>query len=64
MLTLHVYSKMILERKCRANTVHGAQAQAVSDMIALPTPLLRMHGYRKFPKYSDTPKICCNHSKI
>ena len=20
--------------------------------------------YRKFPKYSDTPKICCNHSKI
>ena len=21
-------------------------------------------GYRKFPKCSDTPKICCNHSKI
>ena len=21
-------------------------------------------SYRKFPKYSDTPKICCNHSKI
>ena len=20
--------------------------------------------YRKFPKYSDTPKICCNHSQI
>ena len=20
--------------------------------------------YRKFPKYSDTQKICCNHSKI
>ena len=20
--------------------------------------------YRKFPKYSDTPKMCCNHSKI
>ena len=20
--------------------------------------------YRKFPKYSDTPKICWNHSKI
>ena len=20
--------------------------------------------YRKFPKYSDTLKICCNHSKI
>ena len=20
--------------------------------------------YRKFPKYSDTPKNCCNHSKI
>ena len=20
--------------------------------------------YRKFPKYSDTKKICCNHSKI
>ena len=23
-----------------------------------------MHEYRKFPKYSDTQKICCNHSKI
>ena len=22
------------------------------------------HNYRKFPKYSDTQKICCNHSKI
>ena len=21
-------------------------------------------SYRKFPKYSDTQKICCNHSKI
>ena len=21
-------------------------------------------AYRKFPKYSDTQKICCNHSKI
>ena len=21
-------------------------------------------AYRKFPKYLDTPKICCNHSKI
>ena len=21
-------------------------------------------GYRKFPKYSDTQKDCCNHSKI
>ena len=23
-----------------------------------------MGTYRKFPKYSDTQKICCNHSKI
>ena len=23
-----------------------------------------MGKYRKFPKYSDTQKICCNHSKI
>ena len=23
-----------------------------------------LHYYRKFPKYSDTPKNCCNHSKI
>ena len=23
-----------------------------------------IHSYRKFPKYSDTQKICCNHSKI
>ena len=21
-------------------------------------------AYRKFPKYSDTQKICCNHSKM
>ena len=21
-------------------------------------------NYRKFPKYSDTQNICCNHSKI
>ena len=30
--------------------------------------LIWWHGtnsvYRKFPKYSDTQKICCNHSKI
>ena len=24
----------------------------------------RYGGYRKFPKYSDTQNICCNHSKI
>ena len=23
-----------------------------------------LDDYRKFPKYSDTQKICCNHSKI
>ena len=22
-----------------------------------------LSNYRKFPKYSDTQKICCNHSK-
>ena len=22
------------------------------------------HKYRKFPNYSDTQNICCNHSKI
>ena len=22
------------------------------------------YKYRKFPKYSDTQRICCNHSKI
>ena len=26
--------------------------------------LLSMVTYRKFPKYSDTQKICCNHPKI
>ena len=26
-------------------------------------PKTKYH-YRKFPKYLDTPKICCNHSKI
>ena len=25
--------------------------------------LLHTKTYRKFPKYSDTQKICCNHSK-
>ena len=24
----------------------------------------KSNTYRKFPKYSDTQKICCNHSKI
>ena len=24
----------------------------------------RYGGYRKFPKYSDTQNICCNHRKI
>ena len=29
------------------------------------SPLLDLHdAFRKFPKYSDTHKICCNHSKI
>ena len=26
--------------------------------------LILRPNYRTFPKYSDTPKICCNHSKI
>ena len=26
--------------------------------------LLLLYKYCKFPKYSDTQKICCNHSKI
>ena len=25
---------------------------------------VKVPDYRKFPKYSDTPKICCNHSNI
>ena len=30
----------------------------------LNTILLFIPYYRKFPEYSDTQKICCNHSKI
>ena len=26
--------------------------------------LVGQPSYRKFPKYSDTQNICCNHSKI
>ena len=26
--------------------------------------MFRLGQYRKFPKYSDTQNICCNHSKI
>ena len=37
--------------------------------IALEYVFFELHPcevciYRKFPEYSDTQKICCNHSKI
>ena len=42
------------------NIVKMSQEQ--SGLHLLDT--LQILGYRKFPKYSDTWKICCNHSKI
>ena len=41
----------------------------LSVLVISPRLLKSQHsnwesGYRKFPKYSDTQKICCNHSKI
>ena len=35
-----------------------------SNYYALQTDKDSMVHYREFPKYSDTPKICSNHSKI
>ena len=32
--------------------------------IQAPAAVFLLYIYRKFPKYSDTQKICCNHSKI
>ena len=29
-----------------------------------PECCLKIINFRKFPKYSDTQKICCNHSQI
>ena len=34
------------------------------DIVYFTTDLQTMVYYRKFPKYSDTKKICYNHSKI
>ena len=34
-----------------------------ADFTKGPSKYLN-RDYRKFPKYSDTPKICCNQSKI
>ena len=34
------------------------------DGIFNPHLLIIKDSYRKFPKYSDTQKICCNRSKI
>ena len=44
-------------------------AKSPSDMFAIwhvcfPNDASKYYFYRKFPKYSDTQKICCNHSKI
>ena len=33
-------------------------------LFAIPSVSFGSMHYRKFPKYSDTQKICCNHSKI
>ena len=40
---------------------HGSVENSIE-----PCPSLRAcnFNYHKFPKYSDTPKHCCNHSKI
>ena len=37
---------------------------ALSLSLTLKLALLFVAEYRKFPKYSDTQKVCCNHSKI
>ena len=34
------------------------------DVVWLTTLQMHMYSYRNDPKFSDTQKICCNHSKI
>ena len=36
----------------------------VRKVLSALVKILEKIEYRKFPKYSDTQKICCNHSKI
>ena len=47
-------------------TLVSVLATLVSALATLVSSLATflMWKYRKFPKYSDTQKICCNHSKI
>ena len=33
-------------------------------MVGYSNNFVKQVDYRKFPKYSDTQTICCNHSKI
>ena len=36
----------------------------ITSWLAIQEASQNKQNYRKFPKYSDTPKICCKHSKI
>ena len=44
--------------------VHTETRQSLNETIVTERSALLQLIYRKFPKYSDTPKICSNHSKI
>ena len=43
--------------------IQFSDRQVWANSVSLPTVCI-FWIYRKFPKYSDTQKICCNHSKI
>ena len=46
------------------HTLQGKQSkQSISCAMAALFLWHRKLNYRKFPKYSDTPKNCCNHPK-
>ena len=60
--------KLQLNSKTRLNfynRISTAFLHSFSYMCPVSDDLSKIwREYRKFPKYSDTQKICCNHSKI
>ena len=67
---MHADTKYIYKTRCLQTTSSVslpvlAMSQDVSLLTCMCAPLSPLGMvYRKFPKYSDTQKICCNHSKI
>ena len=54
-----IWTKQIPNQKINLKTFQWTFSSSFSLMF-----LYIIYEYRKFPKYSDTQKICCNQSKI